>query len=296
MKKILMFSLLIAVTSNVFAIPTLIEASATGTTVKFATKLSETLPKGYKVKIDLNNGKGLVAMTCSKLICSLSSNALPVGVNSVDYKIGIYDSNGALKSEILGGTYQFMASIQPTVILPVQPYVKISNSGKALSDVAILGSGANDWACTKDTKTGLTWEVKTIDGGLRDKNNVYTNYWVDGHGPTDGGPNNYGKSGNSDVFVKDVNAQNLCGYADWRLPTQNELKTLIYCSGDACQYAYVTINTVFFPNTQGNRYWTSSTSTGYYAVPYFVYFGSDGYNGGGAMSDKHYIRLVRGNS
>ncbi len=65
MKKILMFSLLLVVTSNVFAIPTLTEASVTGTTVKFATKLSEKLPTGYKVKIDLNNGKGLVAMTCS---------------------------------------------------------------------------------------------------------------------------------------------------------------------------------------------------------------------------------------
>ena len=83
MKKILMFSLLIAVTSNVFAIPTLIEASATGTTVKFATKLSETLPKGYKVKIDLNNGKGLFAMTCSGLACSLSSNALPKNTDSL---------------------------------------------------------------------------------------------------------------------------------------------------------------------------------------------------------------------
>jgi hypothetical protein len=175
-------------------------------------------------------------------------------------------------------------------------YVKTSNIGATLPDSAKLGYGTNDWACTKDTKTGLTWEVKTIDGGLRDKNNVYTNYWVDGHGPTDDGPNNYGKSGNSDVFVTDVNAQNLCGYADWRLPTQNELKTLIYCSGDACQYAYVTINTVYFPNTHGSEYWTSSTSAGYYAVPYYVYFGSDGYNGVGAMSDKHYIRLVRGNN
>ena len=65
MKKILMTVLLFVVTSDVFAIPTLTEASATGTTVKFTTKLSEKLPTGYKVKIDLNNGKGLVAMTCS---------------------------------------------------------------------------------------------------------------------------------------------------------------------------------------------------------------------------------------
>lgn len=88
MKKILMFSLLLAVTSNVSAFPTLIEVSATGTTFKFATKLSEKLPTGYKVKINLNNGKGLVAMTCSGLSCSLSSNALPK-LDSPTYKIGL---------------------------------------------------------------------------------------------------------------------------------------------------------------------------------------------------------------
>ena len=95
MKKILMTVLLFVVTSDVFAIPTLTEASATGTTVKFATKLSEKLPTGYKVKIDLNNGKGLVAMTCSGLTCSLSSNALPK-LDSLTYKIGIYDAKGHL--------------------------------------------------------------------------------------------------------------------------------------------------------------------------------------------------------
>ena len=86
MKKILMFSLLLAVTSHVFAVPTITKSVSAGTTFKFTETLSEKLPTGYKVKIDLNNGKGLVAMTCSGTTCTLSSNALPKVDTSI-YKV-----------------------------------------------------------------------------------------------------------------------------------------------------------------------------------------------------------------
>ncbi|MBP8283259.1 MAG: hypothetical protein KAX46_05010, partial [Chromatiaceae bacterium] len=53
-------------------------------------------------------------------------------------------------------------------------FTKIANSGNALPAAAALGSGANDWACTRDNVTGLTWEVKTNDGGLRDQDWTYS--------------------------------------------------------------------------------------------------------------------------
>ncbi len=55
---------------------------------------------------------------------------------------------------------------------------KLTHNGTVLSDDATLGSGSTDWACTQDNKTGLTWEVKTTDGGLRDWNNYYS--WYNG--------------------------------------------------------------------------------------------------------------------
>ena len=51
------------------------------------------------------------------------------------------------------------------------------------------------------------------------KDKAYTNYNPDETG--------YGKSYNSDVFVSTVNKQKLCGGANWRLPTLDELKKLI---------------------------------------------------------------------
>jgi hypothetical protein len=303
MKKILMTVLLFVVTSDVFAIPTLTEASATGTTVKFATKLSEKLPTGYKVKIDLNNGKGLVAMTCSGLTCSLSSNALPK-VDSPTYKIGIYDAKGVLQ----GITIDSNNVIVSTVVTSV--YTKISNSGAVLPDTATLGSGANDWACTKDNKTGLTWEVKTDDGGLRDKDWYYSWYKPSGDNGGFAGytdvtfttPNCSTQNNcNTDAFTNAVNTQGLCGKKDWRMPTKDELMKLVKCSdgkydtdGACTNYTSVTrptINSTYFPNTN-NWYWSSSPGADFSGYAWYVYFhlGRSSYNN---KLNGYFVRLVR---
>jgi hypothetical protein len=305
MKKILMFSFLLVVTSNVFAIPTLTEASVTGTTVKFATKLSEKLPTGYKVKIDLNNSKGLVPMTCSGLTCSLSSNALPKNTDSPTYKIGIYDAKGVLQGATIDGSYFIVFTSSPT------GYTKMSNSGAVLPDTATLGNGANDWACTKDNKTGLTWEVKTDDGGLRDKDWYYSWYkpsgdngGIAGYTDTPLGASNCSTKDNcnTDAFTNAVNAKGLCGKKDWRMPTKDELMTLVKCSDDkydsdgSCtnydSVAQPTINTTYFPNMASDWYWSSSPYAYYSSDAWFVGFGY-GYSDSLSKGYDGFVRLVR---
>jgi hypothetical protein len=304
MKKILMTVLLFVVTSDVFAIPTLTEASATGTTVKFTTKLSEKLPTGYKVKIDLNNGKGLVAMTCSALVCTLSSNALPK-VDASIYKVGIYDAKGVLQGAMINSSY-VIVSTAVTI-----GYTKISNSGAVLPDTATLGSGANDWACTKDNKTGLTWEVKTDDGGLRDKDWTYSWYKPSGDnggnaGYTDrayGAPNCSTQNNcNTDAFTNAVNTKGLCGKKDWRMPTKDELMKLVVCSdgkyetdGSCTNYLSVTkptINSTYFPNTVSSWYWSSSPGAYFNSNAWHVVF-SYGYSFNDNKSNLNFVRLVR---
>jgi hypothetical protein len=304
MKKILMFCLLIAVTSNVFAVPTITKSVSAGTTFKFTKTLSEKLPTGYKVKIDLNNGKGLVAMTCSGTTCTLSSNALPKVDTSI-YKVGIYDAKGVLQGATTNGSYVIVSTV-------TTGYTKISNSGSVLPDTATLGSGANDWACTKDNNTGLTWEVKTDDGGLRDKDWTYSWYKPSGDNGGNSGytddttikaPNCSTKNNcNTDAFTNAVNTQGLCGKNDWRMPTKDELKGLLVCSdgkydtdGSCTNYISVVqpiINTTYFPNTLPEWYWSSSPVAHNSGYAWHVYF----YIGYSYYYNKYYgnvVRLVR---
>lgn len=105
MKRAITLCFLCLITTNSFAFPMFTEAAATGTTIKFTTKLSEKIPSGYKVKIDYGNGKGLVPMTCSGLACSLSTNTFLSGLNSSNYQIGIYNANGVLQGKKIGWFY-----------------------------------------------------------------------------------------------------------------------------------------------------------------------------------------------
>jgi hypothetical protein len=147
-------------------------------------------------------------------------------------------------------------------------FTKISNSGAELSSSATLGSGANDWACTRDNVTGLIWEVKTDDGGLRDQNDTYS--WYNTDPSTNGGAAGTDNSGrdtcngydaekpatycNTQAFVARVNTTGLCGYSDWRMPSVKELEGIVSCDRD-----WPAIDTTYFPNTLPFVFWSGSS-------------------------------------
>ena len=233
--------------------------NATGTTFKFSATLNAPLTAGNKVKIDFGKG-GLKAMTCSAKTCTLLSNALPTGISTATYKIGIYDAKNVLQGSTSDGTYVITSNSSA----PVSNYTKIANDGSELSDSAKLGSNPKDWACTKDNKTGLIWEVKTTDGGLRDMNWYYSWYEPDasknsgdaGYTDTVWTTRNCSTKDNCNTyeFIKAVNAKGLCGKNDWRLPTKDELLSIVK-SGSV-----PAINIIYFPNTVSstNYFWSSS--------------------------------------
>ena len=257
-------------------------------------------------------------MTCSGTTCTLSSNALPKVDTSI-YKVGIYDAKGVLQGATTNGSYVIVSTAEINRIpISTNGYTKISNSGAVLPDTATLGSGANDWACTKDNKTGLTWEVKTDDGGLRDKDWYYSWYKPNGDNGGNAGyteytdvlrgvPNCSTKNNcNTDAFTNAVNTKGLCGKNDWRMPMKDELMTLMVCSdgkytnGSCTNYdsnARPTINSTYFPNTLSYVYWSSSPYTGStytgsssHAWNVNFYLGRSGINNKDGVS---YIRLVR---
>jgi len=158
-----------------------------------------------------------------------------------------------------------------------------------------LAAGAATWSCVRDNVTGLSWEVKTDDGGLRDKDWTYS--WYNPDSATNGGSAGYADYGNNcfnparcdtQKYVADVNAQGLCGAHDWRLPDPRELLSIV--SNDRVNPA---IDTTYFPTTLASWVWSASPYAYYPNAAWGVSFG-----GGTFGNDYKYnagsVRLVRG--
>lgn len=169
-------------------------------------------------------------------------------------------------------------------------YTKISNSGAALGNEAALGSGPDDWACTRDDVTGLIWELKTADGGLRDKRHTYT--WYDSvyGGTADGGKCYVSGRCDTEKYIADINAlpQRLCGANDWRLPSHEELLSIVgegrfNPAGDR----------FFFPDTSSSFFRSRATYAYRSGSAWFLHF-SNGYSYSNGRSVRLRVRAVRG--
>jgi len=113
-------------------------------------------------------------------------------------------------------------------------FTKIANDGSVLPPGAPLGNGPGDWACTMDNRTGFLWEVKTNDNGPRHWQWAFAWYDLD--------PGNGGVPGddfdpqpmcgftlrcNTRAYIEYVNGIGLCGRSDWRMPSRDELVTVV---------------------------------------------------------------------
>ncbi|MDP2647071.1 MAG: DUF1566 domain-containing protein [Desulfobacterales bacterium] len=160
-----------------------------------------------------------------------------------------------------------------------QSYTKLDATGNDLP------SNATEWGMVRDNVTGLIWEVKTDDGSVHDKDSTYT--WCDTNPATNGG--NAGTCGDGTDTEDFINALNTAGFGgspDWRMPTKEELRSIVNYGRD-----HPAIDSVFFPDTVMSSYW-SSTRLGNIDV-WHVNF-NDGISRGDLDTLSLYVRAVRG--
>lgn len=103
-------------------------------------------------------------------------------------------------------------------------YTKLDAEGRELA------REAEQWAMVRDDATGLIWEVKTTDGSIHDKGKVFN--W----------------DGAQKDFIDELNRMKFGNFADWRLPTTDELRGLTVKGAEPY------INQEFFPNTVPTSY------------------------------------------
>ena len=133
------------------------------------------------------------------------------------------------------------------------------------------------WACVRDDRTGLLWEVKTHDNGIHDATNFYR--WG---GLTAKDRDNVDREGDyyddwNDLIIS-TNESNFCGYSDWRVPDNTQFMSLVNFGNGFGPFSFK-IDQDYFPNATGDFYWTSSPYRGahseFYAWAFQLAFGNN---------------------
>lgn len=143
----------------------------------------------------------------------------------------------------------FVVVKQPQQEKPIDGrFIKVDKNGDAIS------SWAGPWACVYDHENGLLWEVKTDSETIHDGYWSYS--WFDGEVGEPNMGDCYFEKDRCDVLdlIKRTNKEALCGISSWRLPTKQELLSLVEkdVQPDAPMIAKA-----FFPQTKRGDYWTS---------------------------------------
>ncbi len=140
-----------------------------------------------------------------------------------------------------------------------------------------------------DNQTGLLWEKLLDDGSIHDKDTSYT----------------WGNASSSKMGS--LNIAYFAGHNDWRLPTIQELESIVEFGtanpaidiafhGTSCGAGCTDITSASCACTQSGYYWSATSRTGFPSVAWYVDFfnGIVFYNT--KTSTDYYARAVRGGS
>ncbi|HMS27752.1 MAG TPA: DUF1566 domain-containing protein [Burkholderiaceae bacterium] len=154
--------------------------------------------------------------------------------------------------------------------------------------------------CVRDNTTGLIWQGQTGPNTGSRANNLYkTNFDSTTSLQMTDASSNYITPSQSDIdvdtnslgFRNNINAAQLCGFGNWRLPTKDELLGLVKPS------EFPTIDATWFVNATSGVYWTSTSYDGFphlsWTVSFYDGVASDQGRGDNAGNGSGLVRLVR---
>lgn len=183
---------------------------------------------------------------------------------------------------------------KPPRFPPPLDFEKIQNESTEIQIDRYLVKGG----LVTDTSTGLMWMRCSLGqnwDGVTCLGSIEGYTWEDAKGVSQSNPTS---------VDGEVMEFSYGGYNDWRIPTLNELKTLVYCNSNqpkkwndtdkACEgdYSQPTIMSDIFPQTYPDQtalYW-SSEPNGAFAAGVLFFTGETKYS---LQSDTNAVRLVR---
>jgi len=138
-------------------------------------------------------------------------------------------------------------------------FTKLDVNGNALSGDY---SDGEVWTCVRDNVTGLVWEHKNrVRNSIRYSETVFE--WYDPNPESNGGDEGAQRRcepHNTYDHVQNANQQAWCGLTNWRLPTTNEIRSIIDYSIPRKTQTNGLVSMKYFPNIEYFDYWSSQSN------------------------------------
>jgi hypothetical protein len=234
---------------------------------------------------------------------SLANGSYTVTPSKLGYTFNPTNSTVSVNNANVSGTnFAAAGQINDTGITPSQCYQAGSDALVPCSSVEALAlNSAQDGMVGRDANSAtnsnadgkLGFSFSAVTGGCV-LDNVTGLMWEGS--PTSATFTNKGdnSAGDASTDVAAVNTNNLCGHNDWRMPSINELQSILdYGVAVTLVNNVVHIDSTWFPNTLFDfSYWTLHSGSDPYA--WIMDFASGYTTIGSPENTAGYVRLVRG--